>query len=93
MEPSSLQGVFDLQNRKMFTNIPDTLAGISYISVGMNYHFFDRVTQKLNIVGNNIKPYVDSNLKLFNAKKSQWNKAAENAPSLNKYLEDNIYGN
>jgi hypothetical protein len=93
MEPSSLQGVFDLQNRKMFTNIPDTLAGISYISVGMNYHFFDRVTQKLNIVGNNIKPYVDSNLKLFNAKKSQWNKAAENAPSLNKYLEDNIYDN
>ena len=92
-EVSGLKGIFELQDKKMFTGSPDIFSGISYISVGMNYHFFDRIDQKLFTYGNNIKPYIDSNLKLFNAKKSQWSKAAENAPSLNKYLEDNIYGN
>jgi flavin-dependent dehydrogenase len=65
--------------------------GIVYVSVGMNYPFFDRVDQKMNVSGANIKDYIDSNRTFFEIKKMLWEEAAEKAPSLNKYLADNIY--
>lgn len=65
--------------------------GILYVSVGMHYPFFDRVDQKMNVHRADIKPYIDANKTSFEIKKMLWEEAAEKAPTLNKYLADNIF--
>lgn len=91
LEPVNPAGFFDTQNRKMFINNVDPSWGITYISVGMNYPFFDRVDQRLNTFGRDIQKYIDSNVERYNTKKFQWQKAAENAPTLYTYLKENIH--
>jgi hypothetical protein len=69
----------------------DTMFGISYISVGYNYPFFDSVDQRFNTFGADVKPYVNQNVEHFNLKKNAWKKAAENEPSLYQYLKDHVH--
>ena len=88
---SSVVGFQDLQNKKMFTHEIKPTDGITYISVGMNYNFFDRVDQKMNLHGSDIKFYIDSQIKFFNEKKKKWELASKAAPTLYKYLEENIH--
>jgi hypothetical protein len=65
--------------------------GVTYISVGMNQSVFNRIDQQHAINGRDIKPYIDSLVRAFDIKKSNWAKAAGNAPTLYKYLLDNIH--
>ena len=65
--------------------------GLSYMSVGMNYLFFDRVDQKMNVSGANIKSYIDNNKHLFEVKKKHWKEVASRALSLHDYLKTNVY--
>jgi len=91
LEPSMNVGFFDLHHKKMFSNIPDPLAGISYISVGMNYPVYDLVDQKIYF-NNQIDPlYIKKILKNMESRKTKWFNSAKNKPSLKKYLEENIY--
>lgn len=91
LEPVNPAGFFDAQNRKMFVNNIDPSWGITYISVGMNYAFFDKVDQRLNTFGRDIQKYIDNNVEKYNRKKLRWKQEAENAPTLYKYLKENIY--
>jgi tryptophan halogenase len=77
--------------QKMGNKIYNPLDGMSYISVGMNYPFFDRVDQKLNVSGRDIKEYIDSNKTHFELKKAIWEEHIKDAPSLMQYLADNIF--
>jgi tryptophan halogenase len=91
LEPVTSTGFFDAQNKKMFTGVMDNLWGISYISVGYNYPFFDSVDQRFNTHGADVKPYVNRNVERFNLQKKAWKKAAENEPSLYQYLRDHVH--
>lgn len=92
--PTHNVGFFDLHRRKMF-NRPrlDPTAGITYISVGMNYLLKDHIDQEWEICGDtkNLKAYV-SNLKEHYAKKKlEWQLSADKSPSVYNYLKKNIY--
>jgi len=92
--PSHSVGFFDLHSRKMFGKPRiDPTAGITYISVGMNYLLRDRIDQEWEIHGDseNFKNYVDRLKENFDKKKERWNTAAKNSPSLHQYLKSNIY--
>lgn len=78
-------------NQKMNRSIFDPNDGMCYVSVGMNYLFFDRVDQKLNVSGRDIKEYIDSNKTQFELKKAIWEEHIKDAPSLMKYLADNVF--
>ena len=91
LEPQTGTGFFDTQNKKMFTGAMDNTFGISYISVGFNYPFFDSVDQRFNTHGADVKPYVNQNIEHFNLKKKAWKKAAEIEPSLHEYLRDHVH--
>jgi tryptophan halogenase len=92
LEPSNPVGFFDVQNSKMVTNKFNPFWGITYISVGMNYPYFDRVNQRFNTFGEDIKEYIDKNVEKYNIKKHNWQKSAQSAPTLFQYLKDNVYG-
>jgi hypothetical protein len=91
LEPVTSTGFFDAQNKKMFTGFMDPSFGVSYISVGYNYPFFDSVDQRFNTFGADVKPYVNQNVERFNLQKKAWKKAAEIEPSLYEYLRDHIH--
>ena len=93
--PSHNVGFFDLQNKKMFNARLDPTAGITYVSVGMNYFLKDKIDQEWEIYGdyNNLKKYVDSLKEKFEIKKNKWKTASNNSPSLYDYLKSNIYTN
>ena len=91
MEPGYIAGFNDVHDKKMFIKEIDPIAGITYISVGMNYHFIDRIDQQENIFNNDIKPYIDGIKEKFEDKKKYWQEISEHAPTLYKYLKDNIY--
>jgi tryptophan halogenase len=91
LEPVSSAGFSDVQNRKMFTNEIAPTWGITYISVGMNYSFFDRVNQRCNTFGKDIKPYIDNLVLKYGIRKNVWNEAAKTKPTLYQYLKENIH--
>jgi flavin-dependent dehydrogenase len=88
---TTIQGFMTTANQKMFNPYMNPADGMSYVSIGMNYPFFDRVDQKMNVSGENIKPYIDGNKHHFSVLKKNWEEIADRAPSLMKYLEENIY--
>jgi tryptophan halogenase len=91
MKPAKVIGFHDLQDRKMFLNQVDPAAGITYISVGMNYPFFDRIDQRTNLHNIDIKDYINSSIEFFSDRKRKWSEAAKLAPTLYEYLKNNIY--
>jgi flavin-dependent dehydrogenase len=91
LEPTSKVGFFDLQNRKMFSHIPENNFGITYISVGMNYPFYDRVDQSYYKNKKDLKEYLDNVKNIFNNKKIEWNKNSKECLSLYQYLLENIH--
>lgn len=66
-------------------------SGLIYITVGMNYPYFDRVDQKMNLSGIDASDYVNSNKLRFDLLKEHWQSVADKSPSLMKYLEENIF--
>jgi tryptophan halogenase len=93
LKPSTAISFNDLHNRKMFTETPDPKAGITYVSVGMNYPYLDIVGQKWHEGQENTdyKIKFKDILAKMEFNKKQWQQAAETAPSLYEYLRDNIY--
>lgn len=90
--PASFGATFlDFQFRKMLSRLTPPENGVTYISVGMNQSVFNRVDQQHAINGRDIKPYIDSLVRTFDFKKAGWAKAASDAPTLYKYLLDNIH--
>jgi len=76
---------------KMFNHnlIPND--GATYISIGMNYFFYDRIDAQLFNFGELNKQKIDRNIKIFEARKKYWQEACKDAPSLYKYLKDNYH--
>lgn len=91
LEPINKVGIFDLQDRKMFSHQPDPDRGITYIAVGMNYPMFDSIDQRLYTFGRDLSEYIDSNKEFFRRNKERWFRASITAPTLNSWLEENIY--
>ena len=85
------QGFVKIHGQKMINANMRPEDGLSYMSVGMNYLFFDRVDQKMNVSGANIKSYIDNNKHLFEVKKKHWKEVASRALSLHDYLKTNVY--
>jgi tryptophan halogenase len=93
LEPQSFQGFYDLQHAKMFTNQVPTHAGITRISVGMNYPILDPITLKGYEIRDKVnhKEIFSESFKMFEKKKMFWNSLADYEPTLYKYLQTNIY--
>lgn len=93
LEPQGFQGFYDLQHMKMFTNQVPTFAGITRISVGMNYPILDPIT----IRGYEIRDKVshaevfEKSFADFEKKKMYWNMLADYEPTLFQYLKKHIY--
>jgi tryptophan halogenase len=93
LEPSISVGFSSLQNSKMFAESADPTAGISYITIGMNYPMLDMIGQRWheNYDGANHKELFKSVFNMLDNNKISWNAAADSAPSLYEYLKKNIY--
>lgn len=91
--PTQSGEYYDMRIRKYRTNESDNIAGITYISVGMNYFYMDRITSELRQLSDRYDhkiAFQDVFNELENRKKRWW-KAAEDKPTLHKYLSNNIY--
>jgi len=91
LTPTTTIGYFDFQNKKMFPSLPIESKGITYISVGMNSPFYDKVDQMFDSFGEPNKKRIDKLKSTFDRKKEKWNLAAKNSPSLYRYLLDNVH--
>lgn len=91
LAPLPSVGFFDVQDKKMFSNRLDPYWGITYVSTGLNYILYDQIDHRLNTFGVDMKPYANSLIVNFNIKKQKWLEAAEQSPSLYKYLKANIH--
>ena len=94
LQPTTRVGFADLAARKMMSHTVDPKAGITYISVGMNYAALDGIDYVYdthNYSLGNVKEYVDDRVLFFNKRKDSWQNAALDAPSLYEYLRDNIH--
>ncbi len=93
LQPSITIGFNSLQDNKMFTETLDPVAGISYVSVGMNYPALDMVGQKWHENHENAdhKKLFQPSFNILDENKAAWQKAADTAPSLYEYLKNNIY--
>lgn len=91
--PQSFQGFYDLQHAKMFTNQVPEFAGITRISVGMNYPILDPITIRGYEIrtGANHKEVFNESFERFERKKMYWNSLADLEPTLYQYLKQNIY--
>lgn len=84
-------GFYDLFHRKMLSKEIAPLAGITYVSVGMNFFIFDSIDQRLNTFGDNLSDYILDSVSKFEEKKKMWKEAAELSPTLYEYLKNNIH--
>lgn len=93
LEASISVGFSSLQNNKMFAEAADPVAGITYVSIGMNYPMLDMVGQRWheNHDGTNHKKMFQQVFDTFDQYKTNWKQVAETAPTLYEYLRDNIY--
>lgn len=92
--PSNSGEYYDLRNRKYRTGDYENIAGITYISTGMNFFYLDRITSRLSELSDKqdyamgMEPVIEE----FERRKRRWAEAARNKPSLHEYLSHNIYG-
>jgi hypothetical protein len=79
----------------MFGYVTPEMAGISWISVGMNYFINDAVSVNLRQRAQGAD-YKKSYAPIFNMledRKARWLEAAKDKPSLYQYLKKNIHTN
>jgi hypothetical protein len=93
LQPSVSIGFNSLQNNKMFTETLDPVAGITYVSVGLNYPALDMIGQKWHEHHEDAdhKKLFQSVFELLDQNKESWDAAAAAAPSLYEYLKKHIY--
>lgn len=94
LEPETAIGFYKLQGAKMFESRHDSeLAGINWISVGMNYFVADKtsVTIRQNLRKENFRITYDPIFRMWEERKSRWRETAKNFGSLYQYLKENIH--
>jgi hypothetical protein len=69
------------------------IAGINWISVGMNYFVADKttITLRQNIRRENFRITYDPIFRMWEERKARWSESAKNYGSLYQYLKDNIH--
>lgn len=96
LEPETAIGFYRLQGSKMFEYTHNSdIAGINWISVGMNYFVSDKTTIEMrqNTTGENFRISYDPIFRMWEERKARWRETAKNCPSLYQYLKDNIHNN
>jgi hypothetical protein len=94
LEPNTSVGFYQLQNSKMFEgHYASEIAGINWISVGMNYFVLDKIstTIRQNFDHRNYKLEFDPIFAMFEERKARWLEFASSQPSLFEYLAKNIH--
>jgi tryptophan halogenase len=93
LRPSTSIGFNDLTHRKMFSETPDPMAGITYVSTGMNYHIFDLIGQKWHEGYDHIdhNKFLNPIFQKFEKNKEKWNKFSQKEMSLYQYLKKKVY--
>ena len=93
LKPQPFQGFYDLQHRKMFSGIAPVSAGITRISIGMNYMILDptAIQLKQNRDGVDYKKVYAETFKILEKKKTYWKAATDMEPTLYEYLKNTIY--
>jgi hypothetical protein len=94
LEPETAIGFYKLQGAKMFEYGHDSdIAGVNWISVGMNYFVADKTTISVrqNLRNENFKITYAPIFSMWEERKNRWNETAENCKSLYQYLKDNIH--
>jgi len=94
LEPNTSVGFYQLQNSKMFDSSHNSdIAGINWISVGMNYFVLDKVsaTIRQNFDNRNYQAEYDSIFAMFEERKARWLAMADNQPTLFEYLSKNVH--
>jgi hypothetical protein len=85
----------DISHKKHYTSVLDPKAGVTYVSIGMNYLVMDKVTMKTNefwTLDTYKNDYQNSFIRM-DINKKNWQTFAIEQPSLYKYLKDNIHVN
>jgi hypothetical protein len=94
LEPETAIGFYKLQGSKMFEYRHDNeMAGINWISVGMNYFVADKttITLRQNSINENFAVTYDPIFRMWEERKARWQEVAKNYGSLYQYLKDNIH--
>ena len=92
--PNTSVGFYQLQQSKMFdSHVANEIAGINWISVGMNYFILDKIsaTIRQNFDNKNYKLEYDPVFSMLEERKARWLEMASNQPTLFDYLSKNIY--
>ena len=92
--PDTAQGYTQLHHSKMFGSAMPDVAGMNWVTVGMNYFIYDKqsfIIDCLHYDGARIKEHSDKIVQIMDARKTKWLDAAENKPTLYQYLKDNIH--
>lgn len=81
-----------VENKTKFFYSP-TSGGFTWISAGMNYPMLDSVSIKLGEIesGEDYRETMREYFNLLDYRKNKWNSFAKSAPSLKKFMEENIY--
>lgn len=84
-----------LFTQKYYKKTMDAIAGMTYISVGMNYFYYDYVDlhNDLHYKNINFADYENIYWPALNRNKTRWATAAQNELTLYEYLKQNIYNN
>ena len=82
----------DIQKMAMYKHIRHDMPiiGATYIAIGMNYFFYDEITQRYDQSGINMERMKMIRDK-FNARKKYWEESCKEAQSLYEYLKLNYY--
>jgi tryptophan halogenase len=94
LEPNTSVGFYQLQQSKMFDGYTSNeIAGINWISVGMKYFVFDKIsaTIRQNFDHRNYKLEYDPVFAMFEERKDRWLEMAASQPTLYEYLSKHIY--
>lgn len=94
LAPNTSIGFYQLQNSKMFDGSHNSeIAGINWISVGMNYFVLDKISLAIrqNFDNRNYQVEYDPIFAMLEDRKARWAEMASNQPSLLEYLSNNIH--
>ena len=94
LQPETAIGFYRLQGAKMFEYGHNSdIAGINWISVGMNYFVADKTTIALrqNMRKEDFRQSYDHIFSMWEERKARWNETTKDCPSLYQYLKDNIH--
>ena len=92
--PDTAQGYSALHHSKMFGTMLPEVAGMNWITVGMNYFIFDKTFFDIDMLHadpGKAKMLCDDITQMIDQRKRKWLDAARDKPSLYQYLKDNIH--